>query len=223
MAPGDFLVVCASRDAAANGGVPCDAEYFYQTWGGGFALANSEDEVVLVDPDGAEVDRPPMAPASCARAPRSASTRRGRRWAETTPPMGAPSRPGWPAATWAPPARRTTAAGRPRAPSPEPRTAASLGRRSLPGGRLCRWGVAEVAVPPLQLLPQHVLDGLLGAVAVVLEGQQDQPGGPARAPDGLVEDLGLEGQRPWVRVGVAVQDEDGSSTWSAKKVGDRAM
>lgn len=57
VAPGGFLVVCASRDAAANGGVPCDAEYFYQTWGGGFALANSEDEVVLVDPDGVEVDR----------------------------------------------------------------------------------------------------------------------------------------------------------------------
>lgn len=54
--PGDYVVLCASDDAAENGGVPCDG-WFYREWSGsGFALANAPDEVVLSRPDGTEID-----------------------------------------------------------------------------------------------------------------------------------------------------------------------
>ena len=55
--PGDYLVICAEPSRSDNGGIDCDGEFFYQTWGGGFALSNTEDEVVLVTPGGSEVDR----------------------------------------------------------------------------------------------------------------------------------------------------------------------
>lgn len=55
--PGAYLVICADPSRSDNGGVACDGEFFYQTWGGGFALSNTDDEVVLVTPSGSEVDR----------------------------------------------------------------------------------------------------------------------------------------------------------------------
>ncbi|MFT4974680.1 MAG: hypothetical protein ACI8S6_000563 [Myxococcota bacterium] len=47
LSPGGYLVLCASADAAENGGVSCGGEYLYQSFGGGFALANGGDEVVV--------------------------------------------------------------------------------------------------------------------------------------------------------------------------------
>ena len=47
--PGGFVVLCPE-------GSGCDGEYVYETWGGGFALSNTEDEVLLLAPDGALLD-----------------------------------------------------------------------------------------------------------------------------------------------------------------------
>lgn len=55
--PDGYLVACANADYWDNGGIDCDATFVYQTWGGGFALSNTEDEVLLLDPSGAVVDR----------------------------------------------------------------------------------------------------------------------------------------------------------------------
>lgn len=55
--PGGFLVICASDDRWDNGGVDCQGTVPYETWGGGFALSNSEDEVVLLSPTGVTLDR----------------------------------------------------------------------------------------------------------------------------------------------------------------------
>ena len=52
----DTLVLCASTDVNNNGGVPCDG-WFNRDWdGGGLALANGPDELVLARPDGVEID-----------------------------------------------------------------------------------------------------------------------------------------------------------------------
>ena len=52
----DYVVLCADTDPAVNGGVPCDG-YFLRDWnGGGLALANGEDELVLSRPDGVDID-----------------------------------------------------------------------------------------------------------------------------------------------------------------------
>ncbi len=55
--PGDFVVLCANPSRWENGGVDCDGNYVYETWGGGFALSNSEDEVLFTEPDGSVLDR----------------------------------------------------------------------------------------------------------------------------------------------------------------------
>ena len=52
--PGGFLVLCASE--TTNGGVDCQGTYLYQTFGGGFALSNSGDEVVLIAADYTTLD-----------------------------------------------------------------------------------------------------------------------------------------------------------------------
>ncbi len=49
--PGQYLVLARNGDAATNGGVT--AAYVYQS----LALANSSDELILLAPDGAEIDR----------------------------------------------------------------------------------------------------------------------------------------------------------------------
>ena len=54
IAPGQFIVLCASEED--NGGVDCAGTYLYQTFGGGFALSNTEDEVVVISDDGDVID-----------------------------------------------------------------------------------------------------------------------------------------------------------------------
>ena len=56
VAPGEILIICASADYWLNGGVDCDGTYHYWTFGGGFALSNTEDEVQLLTPGGELVD-----------------------------------------------------------------------------------------------------------------------------------------------------------------------
>lgn len=52
----DYIVLCADTDPTVNGGVPCDG-YFLRDWtGGGLALANGEDELVLSRADGVDID-----------------------------------------------------------------------------------------------------------------------------------------------------------------------
>lgn len=54
--PQGYIVLCASLDVSINGGVPCDG-WFNRDWnGGGIALANGADELVLARPDGVEID-----------------------------------------------------------------------------------------------------------------------------------------------------------------------
>ncbi len=57
VAAGDYLVLCASLDIDLNGGVPCDAWFKRDSEGDGLALANGPDEIMLVRPDGVEIDR----------------------------------------------------------------------------------------------------------------------------------------------------------------------
>jgi hypothetical protein len=54
--PGEYAVVCADESPVWNGMVPCDGEFLWDWRGGGFAMANTGDEVVLTLPDGTEVD-----------------------------------------------------------------------------------------------------------------------------------------------------------------------
>jgi len=54
--PGDFVLICALDDYFDNGGVDCHGVIHYETWGGGFALANSGDEVILLTPEGDVLD-----------------------------------------------------------------------------------------------------------------------------------------------------------------------
>lgn len=51
IAPGAYVLLARNGDAATNGGVTAD--YLYQ----GFSLANNEDEIMLLAPDGSEIDR----------------------------------------------------------------------------------------------------------------------------------------------------------------------
>ncbi len=53
---GDYVVLCANTDVANNGGVPCDALFQRDSGGGGLALANGEDELVLSRSDGVQID-----------------------------------------------------------------------------------------------------------------------------------------------------------------------
>lgn len=50
LAPGGLLVVCAST--TGNGGVDCQASIDPRSTGGGFVLANSEDEVLVISASG---------------------------------------------------------------------------------------------------------------------------------------------------------------------------
>ena len=56
VAPGEYLTICAAEDYWDNGGVDCDGTFHYWTFGGGFALSNTEDEVQLVNPSGSVID-----------------------------------------------------------------------------------------------------------------------------------------------------------------------
>jgi len=54
--PGEFLTLCAEEDYWDNGGVYCDGTFAYSTFGGGFALSNTEDEVQLIGSTGMLID-----------------------------------------------------------------------------------------------------------------------------------------------------------------------
>ena len=54
--PGEFVLICSLDDYFDNGGVDCHGVIEYETWGGGFALSNSGDEVILLTPDGDVLD-----------------------------------------------------------------------------------------------------------------------------------------------------------------------
>jgi hypothetical protein len=54
--PGEYLVICAEDDYFDNGGADCHGTFHYETWGGGFALSNTGDEVILLAPNGKELD-----------------------------------------------------------------------------------------------------------------------------------------------------------------------
>jgi hypothetical protein len=56
VAPGEYLVLCATDDYWDNGGVDCDGTFYYWTMGGGFALANLEDEVKIISATGWLID-----------------------------------------------------------------------------------------------------------------------------------------------------------------------
>lgn len=51
-----YAVLCADIDTRVNGGVPCDGGFVRHAGGGGLAIANGEDELVLSRPDGTEID-----------------------------------------------------------------------------------------------------------------------------------------------------------------------
>jgi hypothetical protein len=46
---GDYFVFCVNETLATNGGVPTDYRYVYGTSGWGLALANTSDQIVLLD------------------------------------------------------------------------------------------------------------------------------------------------------------------------------
>ena len=54
--PMDYIVLCADTNPAVNGGVPCDGWFLRDPLGGGLALANGPDELVLTRPDGVQID-----------------------------------------------------------------------------------------------------------------------------------------------------------------------
>ena len=56
VAPGGIFTICAEADYWENGGVECDATFRYRTLGGGFALSNVEDEVILMSATGDLLD-----------------------------------------------------------------------------------------------------------------------------------------------------------------------
>ena len=56
MGPGHFILICAESDFWNNGGVNCHGTFNHQTFGNGFGMSNSEDEVALVTPYGEILD-----------------------------------------------------------------------------------------------------------------------------------------------------------------------
>ncbi len=54
--PQSYFVLCADLNMSVNGGVPCDGWFLRDPDTPGLALANGPDEVVLMRPDGAEID-----------------------------------------------------------------------------------------------------------------------------------------------------------------------
>ncbi len=56
VSPGGYAVICAEDDYWDNGGVDCDGTFRYWTFGDGFAMSNTEDEAVLISPDGLILD-----------------------------------------------------------------------------------------------------------------------------------------------------------------------
>jgi hypothetical protein len=90
---GGYLVLANNADPATNGGVPVD--YAYPA---GFFLSNGADEVVLLDPAGAEVDRveydggpafPDPNGASMALADPALDNNIGANWCTSSTPFGA--------------------------------------------------------------------------------------------------------------------------------------
>lgn len=55
--PNGFLVICAEANNFNNGGVVCQGTFLYQTFGGGFGLSNTEDEVILYSNTNQMIDR----------------------------------------------------------------------------------------------------------------------------------------------------------------------
>jgi len=55
--PDGRLVICANDDFWDNGGVDCDGTFRWWTFGDGFAMSNTEDEVLLLDSHGTAMDR----------------------------------------------------------------------------------------------------------------------------------------------------------------------
>ena len=57
VAPQGFAVICAETDYWNNGGIDCQGSFFYQTFGSGFSLSNTEDEVILYSNSNLMIDR----------------------------------------------------------------------------------------------------------------------------------------------------------------------
>ena len=77
--------------------------------------------------------------------------------------------------------------------------------------------VLYIFIKPSQLLPQYMLHTFPGPVAMILKGQQHQPGSPSRTAYGLKENFGLKREGTWVRVIVAMNDQD----WFVNLVGEK--
>ena len=54
--PEGYLVICAEEDFWDNGGVDCQATFLYKTLGGGFALSNNDDEIIVSKANGTFLD-----------------------------------------------------------------------------------------------------------------------------------------------------------------------
>ncbi len=88
---GDYLVLARNDDTSLNGGVEADYNY------SGFLLSNGDDEIILLDEDGAEVDRveydggpefPDPTGFSMALMDVNADNNVGANWVESTVPFG---------------------------------------------------------------------------------------------------------------------------------------
>lgn len=89
---GGYLTLCRNADTMLNGGVSCDYEY-----SGAITLTNSDDEVILLDSDNAEIDRveydggpnfPDPTGASMELISPSLDNNVGSNWREATVPYG---------------------------------------------------------------------------------------------------------------------------------------
>ena len=56
IAPNDYFVICAEKSSWDNGGVDCQATFLYKTLGGGFALSNNDDEIIIQSASGSILD-----------------------------------------------------------------------------------------------------------------------------------------------------------------------
>ena len=56
IAPNGYFVICAEKSSWDNGGVDCQGTFLYKTLGGGFALSNNDDEIILRSPLGSVLD-----------------------------------------------------------------------------------------------------------------------------------------------------------------------